>query len=60
MRRKELINHLRKCGCHLVREGARHSVFYTKSVILSSRWLSGDPPLAGNYWDTGLLRKHTD
>ncbi|MBI4713035.1 MAG: type II toxin-antitoxin system HicA family toxin [Planctomycetes bacterium] len=28
MKRKELIKHLKKCGCGLVREGAKHSVFY--------------------------------
>jgi len=31
MKRKELIKHLKKCGCLLLREGANHSVFINKS-----------------------------
>ena len=28
MKRKVLIQHLRKNGCYIAREGAKHSVFY--------------------------------
>lgn len=31
MKRKELIKHLEKCGCLLLREGANHSVFVDRS-----------------------------
>ncbi|MDP1706962.1 MAG: type II toxin-antitoxin system HicA family toxin [bacterium] len=27
MRRTDLLRHLRICGCHLMREGAKHSVY---------------------------------
>ncbi|MCJ7613088.1 MAG: type II toxin-antitoxin system HicA family toxin [Candidatus Aminicenantes bacterium] len=31
MKRKELIKHLEKCGCLLLREGANHSVYVNKN-----------------------------
>lgn len=33
MKRKELLKHLRRCGCSLLREGANHSVFINKSKL---------------------------
>lgn len=33
MKRKELIKHLERYNCYLVREGARHSIYVNKSGI---------------------------
>ncbi len=36
MKRRDLVRHLLKMGCVLVREGAKHSVFFNTSVRRTS------------------------
>ena len=36
MKRRELLAYLRQCGCVLLREGSKHSVYHNPSTHLTS------------------------